>query len=287
MYEKRAYENANEAWEEIYLGLNNCPRFECSPRGLKIRETLCADIVITNPMDNLVYNEFRLASPYYIAQEYYWYLSGNNNVEEASKMSKFWNKIANDDGTVNSNYGKYMFKDLEPDKDNIPNTQWNNIIQILKDDPDSRKALIQLPIAGTKYTKDTVCTSSFQFIIREDRLYMTTYMRSNDLMKGFTNDIPFFTSMQIKLAQELGVELGWYRHVVGSLHIYESDFIENSNKVFMKSGKRFGFVYPYTVKEYDFEHDYNILKDRKKEGLHNPALKYMADNFDNKPKKKR
>ena len=29
------------------------------------------------------------------------------------------------------------------------------------------------------------------------------------------------------MANELGVELGWYRHVVGSLHVYEKQFSEN------------------------------------------------------------
>lgn len=278
-YANRCYENANSAWEGLYVGLNFDPQFECAPRGLKIREIIGANITILNPMDNLIYNKFRKSSPYYIAQEYFWYLSGDNRAEEAAKMTKFWLKIANNDGTVNSNYGKYIFKDTDEEN----RTQWQNLIRILGEDPDSRKAIIQLPIRGTKFTKDTICTSSFQFLLREGKLYMITYMRSNDLMKGFCNDIPFFTTLQIMLAKELGVELGWYCHMVGSLHLYENDFIENAKEEFRYSDIKFDY-YPESVQAYDFEHDYRLLKDRITTGVRNPILLYMAYNFDKKNK---
>jgi len=48
-------------------------------------------------------------------------------------------------------------------------------------------------------------------------------MRSNDVMLGFGYDIFSFTMLQEMMAIELGVELGWYQHVVGSLHAYERD----------------------------------------------------------------
>jgi thymidylate synthase len=65
---------------------------------------------------------------------------------------------------------------------------------------------------------------------------MTTYMRSNDLWMGFPNDVFQFTCMQIWLAMRLGVKLGTYTHIAGSLHLYERDYnkakenIKNENK---------------------------------------------------------
>ena len=63
---------------------------------------------------------------------------------------------------------------------------------------------------------------------------MTTYMRSNDLWMGFPNDVFQFTCMQIYLAMRLGLDLGTYTHIAGSLHLYERDFEkakENENEV--------------------------------------------------------
>lgn len=275
------YKNANEAWEHLYYGLNKIG-FESAPRGLKVREALNCDIFIEDPRQNLIYNSFRKTSPYYIAQEYFWYLSGDRNVDSISKYSGFWKNIANEDGIINSNYGAYIFN-----KDYYPvngMSQWEYLIETLKKDPDSRQAILQIPITPFKGTKDVCCTSSLQFFIRDGKLFMTTYMRSNDINLGFCNDIPFFTGLQINLAKELNVELGWYRHVVGSLHVYENNFIETLEE---KSEKKFVFEEfvgqeDFYSNTYDFEKDYEILRNRETEGVVNPILKIMAKNKDGK-----
>jgi thymidylate synthase len=45
-------------------------------------------------------------------------------------------------------------------------------------------------------------------------------MRSNDLLWGFPYDINGFCFIQEFLASVLGLELGTYTHIVGSLHLY-------------------------------------------------------------------
>jgi thymidylate synthase len=49
-------------------------------------------------------------------------------------------------------------------------------------------------------------------------------MRSNDAFIGLPHDIFCFTMFQELVANALGVELGCYKHLVGSLHIYEDKF---------------------------------------------------------------
>lgn len=278
-YAEGMYPNANEAFENLYLGLNT-DGFETSPRGMKVRETLGCNIFILNPIDNVVFNSFRLTSPYYLAQEHFWYLSGDRHLDSIAKYAGFWKRIADENGMLNSNYGAYIFS-----KDYYPMngmSQWEYLIETLKKDPDSRQAILQIPITQTKGSKDVCCTSSLQFFIRDGKLNMVTYMRSNDLMKGFCNDITFFTNLQLMLAVELGVSIGWYRHCVGSLHVYEPDFLENASREFCL--ERSSWNYSTNLKD-ELErrmHDYEILKNREKEGLLNPVYKYMADNFDNK-----
>lgn len=230
----RTYKNVNSAWEGLYVGLC-ADGEETSPRGLRIRETLGANVLILNPKDNLVYNKFRGLSPIYLAKEYMWY---NDNptleAEDAGKLSKFWLTLADENGKINSNYGYHIFSDDKESSPhwNLPQSQWANTRDILSKDPDSRKAIIQLPIIGTRFSKDTICTSSIQFFIRHGKLNMIVYMRSNDVVLGFPIDAFQFTMWQIKMAQELGVEVGWYQHIAGSLHVYEKHFMENVNDKF-------------------------------------------------------
>ena len=50
-------------------------------------------------------------------------------------------------------------------------------------------------------------------------------MRSNDVWMGFPYDVFQFTCMQILMSMELGVEIGTYTHIAGSLHLYERNVI--------------------------------------------------------------
>ena len=50
---------------------------------------------------------------------------------------------------------------------------------------------------------------------------MFTNMRSNDAYWGLPHDVFTFTMLQEIIARTLGVELGTYKHAVGSLHLYD------------------------------------------------------------------
>lgn len=229
------YANANDAWQNLYYGLNK-DGAESSPRGIKVRETLGCNIYILNPRDNLVFNVFRGVSPIYLSKEYEWYKSGSRKVEDAVKLSKFWGTIANPDGTVNSNYGAYIFV-----KDSSGKSVWDKTVDLLRADSFTRQAIIQIPIMPARATKDTPCTSHIHFQIRDNKLFATTVMRSTDVILGFPLDIYQFTMWQIEMAAELGIELGWHRFISDNLHVYEKNWIENVSD---------SFVYSYANKEY-------------------------------------
>ncbi len=48
-------------------------------------------------------------------------------------------------------------------------------------------------------------------------------MRSNDAFIGLPGDIFSFTMIQEMIARSLGIEVGTYKHLVGSLHLYEEN----------------------------------------------------------------
>jgi thymidylate synthase len=101
--------------------------------------------------------------------------------------------------------------------------QWEHLKKLLRADVNSRQAVIHIKDASNEPTKDTPCTVALQYSIREGKLYATTYMRSNDIWRGFPYDVFAFTCFQVKLAMELGVDVGTYTHIAGSLHLYERD----------------------------------------------------------------
>ena len=154
----------------------------------------------------------------YAIGELLWYNSGNNSLKEIQKYTSGWDRMSDDGVTVNSNYGwciknKYGFN------------QWEWCKEELRKNPNSRRAVIHIKEPSDKESKDVNCTVCLQFFIRDGKLYCTVYMRSNDIWMGFPYDVFQFTCMQIQMSMELGVELGTYTHIAGSLHLYNRNVI--------------------------------------------------------------
>lgn len=205
------------------------PHYETAPRGQKIVELTNCLLVLQNPYSNLYTNPARSVIERYLAGELLFYFRGSNKLEEIAKYSKFWNNIANADGTVNSAYGHLLFND--PNAHGF--TEWAWAVDSLKKDKDSRQAIIRFnrPNHSFEGNKDFVCTLVGVFQIRRDMLHLTVNMRSNDVHFGLTYDLPFFTLLQQQMRLHLlptypDLKLGYYYHFANSLHIYERNFTE-------------------------------------------------------------
>ncbi len=101
--------------------------------------------------------------------------------------------------------------------------QIQNVLRMLRDKRDTRQAVIQIfdAIDIVNEHKDVPCTCTLQFFLRDGRLDLLTYMRSNDVFMGLPHDAFAFTMLQEVIAASLGVELGVYKHALGSLHLYD------------------------------------------------------------------
>lgn len=213
--------NATEAWEMWYCMLAKQIGNEHASRdGAVSAEFINAVTVIDNPREGMVLSPTRNLSTSYAIGELLFYLSGSNELSAIYPYSKAWEKLSDDGETVNSAYGfrihyKYGFD------------QWEYVKKLLRADPLSRQAVIHIKDADDKQTKDLPCTICLQFLIRDGKLHCTTFMRSNDIWLGFPYDVFCFTSLQVKLAMELGVPVGTYTHIAGSLHLYERN-VQNS-----------------------------------------------------------
>jgi thymidylate synthase len=148
--------------------------------------------------------------------ELLWYLARSNDLKFIAYYLQQYEKDSDDGKTIYGAYGPRMF--------NLRgNDQIRNLVTLLTQKPESRRAVIQLFDAEDLAVprKEIPCTCSLQFMIRAGRLNMATVMRSNDAYLGLSHDVFAFTMIQEILARTLKVELGDYTHFVGSLHIYK------------------------------------------------------------------
>lgn len=201
--------------DKIYLDL--CKDLLHAPKVGNTRELTNVKIQLGNINDNIV--GIRNISLPYLFGELLWYFNGLNDVEFISKFSSMWERLTDDGKTCNSAYGYLMMH-----KHGF--NQIDKVITLLKIDPDSRRAVINLNVPNEDMitTKDEPCTIAVQFFIRHNALHCTTMMRSNDIWFGLPYDVAFFTELQKYVADELRVEYGNYTHFVTSLHLYDRDY---------------------------------------------------------------
>ena len=215
-------EDLDSAWLYWYERLAGQKSEMSSRDGVVVGEILNAVTVISNPTKNVMRNRIRKLPMKCVIGEMLWYMSGNNNLSEIQKYTSAWDRMSDDGQTVNSNYGwcirhKYGFD------------QWEYVRELLRKSPETRQAVIHIKTADNKESKDVNCTVCLQFFIRDNKLHATVYMRSNDIWMGFPYDVFQFTCMQILMSMELGVEIGTYTHVAGSLHLYKRDLQEEED----------------------------------------------------------
>jgi hypothetical protein len=239
------------ALEEVYFHYDH----RSSPRGLPVREKLDYGFrvvhpsnspIITNDLDrNKVIEE-------YTQKEMKLYDSCSNLAEDFGKASKFWLKLANPDGTVNSAYGRLIWANKSHgnafeqeiytiSEDPVSGgkimgyrpkmrTPWEWCRDSLIADKDTRQAIMRFSLPEHQWmgNKDQTCTLHGNWLIRNDRLHFSVTMRSNDLVKGLVYDMPWFCGLMDKMVEELkphypNLTKGYYTHIVHSLHIYEKD----------------------------------------------------------------
>lgn len=223
--------NFAELYTKVMDQILNHPDYEAAPRGMKIRECLNVFMEIEDPTDNLFRcpsNKALTLPTGYTKKEVALYLHATNECQLFAKASPFWNKIANEDGTINSAYGNLIFNESLEDG----RSQFDWAFDCLKADKDSRQAFMRFNNTSHQYAgvKDLPCTFIMLFHIRDNKLHATVEMRSNDIVKGLIHDEPSFTLFQylmyLRLKEEVypELELGTYSHLSHSLHLYEADF---------------------------------------------------------------
>ncbi len=153
---------------------------------------------------------FRPARRKYIEHELEWYLSLDKSITNhpGIENNKIWQYTASDDELheVNSQYGFLVFS-----KENGVDGKSQFELakeQILKDN-NTRQAVIHYSrtTIWKEYNEngkhDYICTFNTTFEVRNGKLYMLVYMRSNALFTGFVNDYAWQYFVYNKMKKEL------------------------------------------------------------------------------------
>ena len=208
---------------------------EVKPRG-----QLCKEIINYSyqlpPYVRFMCFDVRKLNPDYIKQEFLWYVRANKRDVSIRHVAKMWDGLINyPDGTINSNYGPYIFGPDGFERSGFfAPAGGSNIQRVARElikDPDSRRASICI-LNNTHLnskTNDYPCTAYLNFLIRDNQLHMFVRMRSQDAIYGMGNDAPCFSfthEILFTLLQKHypDLEMGWYHHSADSFHIYEKHY---------------------------------------------------------------
>ena len=227
---------------------------ESAPRGMRVKE-LSTPVVLTltNVHRPFLANATRRANYRFGLAEAAWILSGSEDAQLIGGFNRQMLKFSDDGYTLWGAYGPrlmgqidHVISSLSRDKDSRQAvvTTWRPQVHYVNASADCLAG----NVGGNRYlhaagvhtesrladsehkpdwdgfswrTKDTPCTVAWHFQVRNGRLNLTVFMRSNDVWLGLPYDLLSFTTVQRVVASVLGIDPGEYHHVVSNLHLYE------------------------------------------------------------------
>jgi len=202
------YKNATDAFELLFSDINaNGESFAGTKAKFNVSFTLqdVGNKNVTTPQRK--FNED------YAEYEWNWYLKGDRDASEIAERAKIWKKMMVEGTTeVNSNYGYFWNK----------NYQLSRVIQELKTNKETRRAIVVHYDINEldRYKHDTPCNDVLNFYIKDDKLHLTVFARSIDLVFGFCNDQYTFAKLMEMVAFQLDIPVGEMHWMVTNLHIY-------------------------------------------------------------------
>lgn len=175
------------------------------------------------PEQRVLFNPIRDANPVFHLMEAIWMLAGRNDVRSLLSFNSTYDLFAEPDGAVHGAYGHRWRKAFGFD-------QILAIIAMLKADPNSRQAVLQMwdgydGVIGSNDLKgkwkDRPCNTHIYFDGRGGKLNMTVCCRSNDMVwGGYGANVVHMSMLQELIAWGVGLKIGVYRQFSNNFHVY-------------------------------------------------------------------
>ncbi len=212
------------AWGLDYMQqVEQNPRNIISPRGARTVESpepVCT--VYWKPCERVLRSPVRDANPFFHFFEGLWMLAGRNDVSFLAKLNKQISAYSDDGAVFWGAYGHRWRKFFGYD-------QLDVLARQLRLEPDTRRAVLTMWTPngdtvrgiGDAVAKDVPCNTQIYFKVRQGKLNMMVNNRSNDMLWGaYGANAVHMSMLQEYMAGKIGVEVGVYRQVSDSFHVY-------------------------------------------------------------------
>ncbi len=163
-----------------------------------------------------------------IVHELLWFLKGDTNTKYLNDNGvRIWDEWADEQGDLGPVYGKQWRSWTAADGKVID--QISQVIQTIKNNPDSRRMLVNAWNVGElDQMALTPCHALFQFYVAppqpsssgRGRLSCQLYQRSADCFLGVPFNIASYALLTMMIAQVCDLEVGEFIHTFGDLHLY-------------------------------------------------------------------
>lgn len=243
-------ENAREAYSILTNELRNNGKFIMS-RNEPTLELLNVSVEINNPRDRII--PIKNFKKPFILQEAYDILNSNDPRVIHSKQMLEKTMGDSSDPMFFGNELRQAF------------SRWSlrKLLERFIKDKYTRKAVLTL--GNRRNTKHTPCMIYSHFIIRDNKLYMTSETRGTAISMGFTNDIYFLTLMQEIMLGWIKeyypeVKMGTFLYKTVSMHTYIENMpeIKEDNLMSFQATPLWDQSFVETnTKEYPFSLTYN------------------------------
>ena len=155
-----------------------------------------------------------------IIYELLWFLKGDTNVKYLQEHGvRIWNEWADENGDLGPVYG-HQWRSW-PDHHGGTIDQIQNVIDLIKHHPDSRRMLVTAwNPADISEMALPPCHCLFQFYVADGRLSLQLYQRSADTFLGVPFNIASYALLLLMMAQVTGLKAGDFIHTTGDTHLY-------------------------------------------------------------------
>ena len=159
-----------------------------------------------------------------IIHELLWFIAGDTNIAYLKANGvRIWDEWADENGDLGPVYGHQWRSWPTPDGGTID--QLANVIQQIKNNPDSRRHIVSAwNVAEVDKMALPPCHTLFQFYVADARLRCPLYQRSADLFLGVPFNLASYALLTMMIAQECGLRPGDFVHTTGDTHIYTNHF---------------------------------------------------------------
>jgi thymidylate synthase len=155
-----------------------------------------------------------------IIHELLWFLNGDTNTRYLNEQGvRIWDEWADDNGDLGPVYGAQWRSWPTADGQHIDQLQ--NVIDLLRKDPDSRRIIINAWNVGElEKMALSPCHALFQFYVADGRLSCQLYQRSADIFLGVPFNIASYALLTHMVAQQTDLQVGEFIWTGGDAHLY-------------------------------------------------------------------